>query len=382
MDESTFTTPMMRTLIVEDDAPTRQFYERVAHSIGLDPVSFSDAEAAWEACQLENFPIMILDWLLPQMHGLELCRKVRSRPEGIWSFILVATVKSREEDLRAVLEAGADDYIPKPMDLGLLKLRLEIAKNSAVHLLERKQTETQLQDLQSRMNLAEKLMSVQGMVSGVSHELNNPLQGILGLAELLSTEAKEEKTRKDLDTIRQLAEQCKTIVHDLLIFSEGEQGIRTEMNINTLIGRFLDIWEKKLVAENICVQKIFDERSPHVRVDVGRMNQVFFHLCQNAVQAMPEGGKLTIETEMGALSSGEMVEIRFSDTGKGISMNNLNRVFDPFFTTKEVGQGKGLGLSVCHGIVREYGGQIVAESPGEGCGSTILVRLPIVPITA
>ncbi|MFN0118750.1 MAG: ATP-binding protein [Elusimicrobiota bacterium] len=370
----------MKVLIVEDDQTTRQFYEKVAKTLDLEPYAFPDAESAWIAYENESFPIVILDWLLPGMNGLQLCQQMRAHSLGQWSVILVATVKNHTNDLREVLKAGADDYITKPLDIEHLQIRLEIAKNNAQKLMEKQKTDGQLQELRDQMLIAERLVSVRGMVSGVSHELNNPLQGILGMSQVLVVEAKDQGIKADIEEIIQLANQCKTIIHDLLIFSEGEEKNKEIVDMHQALERFLNIWKKKMVSENVHVIKKFDSEAAPVNGNMSRINQVLFHLFQNAVQAMPQGGLIIIETKVDKSDVQNYLEMKFKDTGQGIAADQIKQVFDPFFTTREVGEGKGLGLSVCHGIIREYGGQVKIQSEGLGKGTVVTVRLPLVSL--
>ena len=122
----------MRTLLVEDDAALRRVLKRILISRGLEVDAYADAESAWEAYQREPYPLVLLDWVLPGMDGLELCRKIRSGPAGDRSLILVATSREAPEDLEAVLDAGADDYIAKPVKSRLLEVRLAISQRRAL----------------------------------------------------------------------------------------------------------------------------------------------------------------------------------------------------------------------------------------------------------
>lgn len=370
----------MKILIVEDDQVTRQFYLTIARSCGLAPVAFPDAESAWESCQKESYSIAILDWVLPGMDGLTLCKKYRELPNGSQCVILVSTIRNSEEDFQAVLAAGADDYIAKPVTANLLKIRLEIARRNVLKITESVRNDQQKEEILH----AEKLISLGIMVSGIAHELNNPLQGILGLAQLLSNETKDEREKEDLEDIVSLTLHCKSIVSDLLHFSQHENKEFELIDINELIERFLHLWNGKLHTENISVEKKFNATSAQIQGNSIQLSQVFFNLYQNAVQAMPGGGKLRIETEYIYPSKSKdnlgqkFIQIKFIDTGHGIAPQTLNHVFDPFFTTKEVGTGIGLGLSVCHGLIKKNGGNIFVESDGEGKGTRVTIHLPSV----
>ncbi len=143
----------MKTFIVDDDAISRRLYETTGLSLGLEIISYADAESAWEACQRELPPLLVLDWSLPRMDGLELCRRVRALAQGARCIILMVTARNRPEELQAVLQAGADDYLAKPVDPVVLRVRLAIAARQARLLLQRKQTEDALRQSEERFQL-------------------------------------------------------------------------------------------------------------------------------------------------------------------------------------------------------------------------------------
>ena len=134
----------MKVLIVEDERLTRRLFEQRLQAIGHEITSCADAESAWQAYQAETYPLLILDWILPGMDGLELCRRIRALPQGDHSMILVATSRIGEDHLQTVLEAGADDYLTKPVDWGLFQIHLKIAEQRVRDLYERKRAEGQV----------------------------------------------------------------------------------------------------------------------------------------------------------------------------------------------------------------------------------------------
>ena len=135
----------MKTLLVEDDPITRRMLEKVLETEGFETSSFEDAEAAWHAIQTESYPLIVLDWMLPGISGLELCQRIRQLPDGLASLVLMITARNDPGDLETILEAGVDDYIPKPFDFKLLKVRLRIARQQAENLLSRKNAESALE---------------------------------------------------------------------------------------------------------------------------------------------------------------------------------------------------------------------------------------------
>jgi sigma-54 dependent transcriptional regulator, acetoin dehydrogenase operon transcriptional activator AcoR len=143
----------MKTLLVEDDATTRQLVEALLRARGYDVTAVADAESAWAACQQEVYPLLVLDWLLPGMDGLQLCRQIRTLPHGDRSVIVVLTARDQAEDLRLVLDAGADDYLTKPVEAGRLDVRLTIAERQLDNLAQRKQAEARASDILAQLQL-------------------------------------------------------------------------------------------------------------------------------------------------------------------------------------------------------------------------------------
>lgn len=367
----------MKTLIVDDDPVSLRLTAEIARLCGCDVVSTTDPKEAWRMVQQEYFPLILLDWLMPELDGLRLCRDIRTLPNGHRSVILVVTVRDGSGDLQEVLDAGADDYLAKPVSMNYLSVRLAIARKHVQRISERFEMENQLRMLQQQHLQAEKLISLSTMIGGIAHEFNNPLQGILGFSQLIRQDLPEDNPlRQDVEVIEDAARRCRAIVAGLMHFSQSEQSAPGKVDIHDLLERFLGLWQSKLKAENIAVHRDFQASPVHACVDPQLMNQVFFNVYQNAVQAMPSGGDLHLRTETVKKSDASYIEISIRDTGKGISKENLTRVFDPFFTTQQVGQGSGLGLSVCHGILRQQNGQISVHSDGQGKGTEVKLMLP------
>jgi len=235
----------------------------------------------------------------------------------------------------------------------------------------------QTKALQEQLLHAEKLSAVGQLVSGVAHELNNPLSGVLGLAQLLLSEEVPDGMRGDLETICQQALRCQKIVQNLLTFARKHKPQKNYVGINGILRSTVALRAYQLKVDNIELVMELDDNLPPTMADYHQMQQVFLNLLNNAYEAMVEHrgrGKLTLRSER----DGDWIRVKFIDNGPGIPEEVLHRIFDPFFTTKEVGKGTGLGLSISYGIVQEHGGRIYAESV-EGQGATFVVELPITP---
>jgi len=227
------------------------------------------------------------------------------------------------------------------------------------------------------------LASIGKLAAGVAHEFNNPVAIILGFADLLLEKAKpDSKEYEMLKAIERQGLNCKRIVENLLGFARYPETTEYSTDVNVNIERVLSVVENILVTKNITLKNNLAGDLPRVRGDSGHLQQVFMNLITNAVATMEGGGVLTISTRLN--EPGNRVEILFEDTGHGIKEEYRHRIFDPFFTTREVGEGTGLGLSVCYGIVTKYGGEITFETVSEKenreeKGTTFTVSLPVVP---
>jgi signal transduction histidine kinase len=229
--------------------------------------------------------------------------------------------------------------------------------------------------LQERLLQSEKMASVGQLVSGVAHELNNPLTGVMGFAQLLLARELDETVRSQVQTIYGEAERAAKIVQNLLSFARRRKPSKEMADVNALLQRVLELRSYDFTVRNISLDMTLDTRLPRVLVDPDQIQQVFFNVIKNAEQAMIDahgGGKLTVTTS----ASPEGVRIAISDDGPGIPAEVQRRIFDPFFTTKEAGQGTGLGLTICYGIIDEHGGRIWAENAPAG-GAVFIIELPL-----
>jgi len=242
---------------------------------------------------------------------------------------------------------------------------------------ERVQTERDRRELEQKAQLSSRLASVGEMASGIAHEINNPLTSVIGYAELLmQTKNIPQDAKEGVEVIHEGAERVAGIVKRLLTFARRTTAEKEYVSINDIIATTLALQDYELETGNIKVDLQLDPDLPVTVASSGQLQQVFLNLIINAKTEMESAhgkGQLSIKTER----LDDTIRISFKDDGPGIRKENLDRIFDPFFTTREVGQGTGLGLSVCHGIVIDHGGRIYVESkPGKG--ATFVVELPIV----
>lgn len=230
-----------------------------------------------------------------------------------------------------------------------------------------------LRRTQEQLLQSEKMSAVGQLISGVAHELNNPLTAILGYTQLLET---EELAPRVLDFIRKLhkqAQRTQKIVQNLLSFARQQKPRRVHVDLRSVVEDTIALRDYDLKVNNIVVQRDFETVLPAVVADPHQLEQVYLNIINNAADAMldnGQGGELRIRIFR---ENGHVVS-EFHDSGPGII--DPKHVFDPFYTTKGVGKGTGLGLSICYGIVKEHGGEISAENVAGG-GARICVRLPM-----
>ena len=248
-------------------------------------------------------------------------------------------------------------------------------EGSAAVVILRDVTEERL--MQERLLQSEKMVSVGQLVSGVAHELNNPLTGIMGFAQLLlAREELDDRTRNDVQTIYTEADRAAKIVQNLLSFARRKRTEKESANLNVLLERVLELRSYDLRVKNIEVELDLDPNLPQTMVDTNQIQQVFFNIIINAEQAMmSEEGRGTLKVR--SWRQQDAIRLSLQDDGPGIDDETLRRIFDPFFTTKQAGEGTGLGLTISYGIIDEHGGRIWAESrPGHG--TAFIIELPIV----
>jgi two-component system NtrC family sensor kinase len=234
--------------------------------------------------------------------------------------------------------------------------------------------------LRDKLVHAEKMAAVGQLVSGVAHEVNNPLTAILGFADLLMENPElPETARKDLRVILQEAQRTKQIVQNLLSFARQMPPQRNAVQLNAILRRTIQLRSYDFTSHGVDVVEHLDQDLPDVMGDAHQLQQVFLNILNNAYDAVHEVGQ-PARIEIVSTKAGDAVEVSFSDNGNGIS--HPDKIFDPFFTTKEVGKGTGLGLSICYGIVKEHGGEILCHNNIGGKGATFIVRLPASSHTA
>ena len=244
-------------------------------------------------------------------------------------------------------------------------------------ITDRKEAEAELKTMQASLAQAEKLTAIGHLVAGVAHELNNPLTGVLGFSELLLQTDLTPEVKNSVRVIASEAERAAKVVRQLLSFARKEDPQLASVNLNQLLAQTIELKQHDMQMAGIETELELGVGVPQVMADVNQLQSVFLNLINNAQFAMTEAnesGKLAIKTSVVENS----VRVTVADDGPGVKAEDLPKLFDPFFTTKDIGQGTGMGLSICHGIITGLGGRIWAESK-RNHGTTFYVEIPAAP---
>ena len=294
---------------------------------------------------------------------------------------------ARREALRAALAAVAQGQQVDNFDLQLVRgdgvtgqfsvnlspISAEDGSVSSIVVVMTDVTDSTM--MQAKLIHTEKMAAVGQLVSGVAHEVNNPLTAILGFTDLLMENPDlPESARRDLRVILQEAQRTKQIVQNLLSFARQMPPQRHPVLLNAILRRTLQLRAYDLHSHGVEIVERLDESLPEVIGDSHQLQQVFLNIVNNAYDAVHETGR-SARIEIMSARNGSWIEASFRDNGTGIG--EADRIFDPFYTTKEVGKGTGLGLSICYGIVREHGGEIICHNNLDSEGATFIVRLPV-----
>jgi len=234
--------------------------------------------------------------------------------------------------------------------------------------------------LQAQLRNSEKMAALGQLVSGVAHEINNPLAAIVGYSDLLLENPDiPEAAKGELRIVLQEAERTKGIVQNLLHFARQMPARREAIDIHSVLSQVLQLRAYGSAGQSVEVVERFSASLPHISGDAHQLQQVFLNILNNAYDAVHETGRAG-KIEIITSEREGLIEITIRDNGTGIS--NTERIFEPFYTTKDVGKGTGLGLSICYGIVREHGGEVLCANNPDGVGCAFFVRLPTTEASA
>jgi signal transduction histidine kinase/CheY-like chemotaxis protein len=308
--------------------------------------------------------------------GEFLASRQTDRGATIWTQLCSA---ARTEILEAVLPSGLPARFTlrsvMPLSGDFLLCVEEVYRDS--------HTDTEWPQLEAKLLQTDKMAALGHLVSGIAHELNNPLTAILGYAQLLLGHGLAPVQRSEADKVYQEAERARRIVKNLLYFARENKTERTRTDLNEIVERTLALRSYELKVENIFVECDLDRSLPMTLADPYQLQQVVLNLVVNAEQALLEArgqGNVRIRTSHSTGPEGPRILLEVSDDGPGIPAASASRVFDPFFTTKPPGVGTGLGLSIVYGIVQQHDGEVTFENQPSS-GAKFTVQLPVVSVT-
>lgn len=293
------------------------------------------------------------------------------KPEYTWESFQ-ALIRPLREGKRDKIEFTTNhrrkDGTVYPVEVHLQLSALEASQSFLAIILDI----TDRKELEHQLAQTERLAELGTLAAGMAHEIGTPMNVILGRAEYLMRKTSDESTKKGLGTIVTQVERITKIMNQLLSFARRRPIERRPLVLATVVHDILDVVQDRLQKRETILDLTLDAKCQKVFADRDQMGQVILNLIINAIQAMAEGGTLTIRLK----GDKKLAHLSISDTGFGIAKENLSKLFTPFFTTKEVGEGTGLGLTVVHGIIQEHEGNLKVESQVDK-GSTFTISLPI-----
>jgi two-component system NtrC family sensor kinase len=307
-----------------------------------------------------------------EMIGRRLMDLVDAGQRGEFEAALETTAHGQQvENLE--LRARRSDGTPGHFSISLSPMRDEQNLVNSVVVVMTDITDAAL--MQAKLAHAERMATLGRLVSGVAHEVNNPLAAILGFTDLLlENPGVPINAREDLQIILHETQRTKDLVQDLLSFARQRPVKRELVNVSAILKQTAKLRSYDLESHGVEVVEQYDEKPPVVMGDAQQLQQVFLNILNNAYDAIEESGRrgtIHLKTK----SAEQFIEITVADNGIGIT--DVERIFDPFFTTKQTGKGTGLGLSICYGIVRAHGGEIQCWNNEGGLGSTFSIRIPV-----
>ncbi len=370
---------MMKILIAEDALVSRRLLERHLQTWGHEVVAATDGAEAWQLFGTDEFPIVISDWMMPEIDGLELVRRIRASERPGYVYIILLTAKSETEDLVAGMEAGADDFMGKPFERDELRVRLRAGERIIQLEKTLAQQNRELRETQAALIQSEKLASLGQLAAGMAHEINNPLayvtnnlavlrrdmqalmdvlntyrKGCESLAtlthDLIAEAARMEETidlpyiqenfGRDFEASLQGLQRVRDIVGNLRDFARLDEADFKAIDLSVALTSTIEIARYELRSKDIQLQTEFQE-VPHVACHPSKLNQVFLNLLMNAIQASSPGGAITLRTRA---PSEDTVEIEVEDQGHGIRAEHMPHLFEPFLPPSPWAREPGWGF--------------------------------------
>jgi signal transduction histidine kinase len=378
-------------VLIADDEPDMLRYLKSQLSLNFQVIEAVDGRQAIDKASQFLPDVIVCDMMMPEKSGLEVCRELRERTYTQSTPILMLTARADEETKLTVLAAGANDFITKPFSTTELRVRLKNLVDT-FHLQQKlarqnqvlEATIEQLKETEVQLVHSEKLASLGRMSAGIIHEINNPLNyaktGLYVLRNLIKSLRKDESesSLEVLEDVQEGINRIDRIVSDLRIFTHPNVTQIEIIHVEELVTSALRLLSHELQNKVTVEKEIPSDQT--IWANRNQVTQVLVNLLQNAVYALEK--RTSAETAstiwLRAVRDGDDSLIIIRDNGEGISAENLPKIFDPFFTSKDVGEGMGLGLSICYRIMQQHGGRIDVQSE-RGVYSEFTLRFPRAP---
>jgi signal transduction histidine kinase len=363
---------MMNILIADDDAAARKMVSQYLKKKGYNVFEASNGIETFTSILEHPINIAIIDWVLPGMDGIDVCRKIREKQKGNYVFIIMLTAKEEKQDLIEGFDAGVDEFIMKPVNLQELLARIKVG--TRIVRLERKLIEKQ-RELTGNNEMKNKFIGI------VAHDLRNPIISIRGFSELLIKDGNNfnEEQNEFLGIIHTTSRNMLAMINDLLDISRIESGNMqlTQKNgsLNKLILERIQLIQLQADKKHISIHKELS-RIPDVVFDEHRMGQAIDNLITNAIKFAPIGSSVYLTLKQ----DGELVKFSVTDEGPGIPREEQHLLFSEFhrLSIRPTGgeTSTGLGLAIAKKIIEAHNGMIEFETQ-EGMGSTFSLVLPV-----
>ena len=372
----------MKTLVADDDPTTRRMLRAVLAKWGYDVIEARNGVEAWDHfCGPSPAPLAIIDWIMPGMTGLDLCRRLKSRERGPSPYLILLTARTHWQDVVSGLEAGADDYVAKPYQVEELRARLAVGcRMLSLHrdLMDlNADLERRVRDRTDRIRTL--LRRNQELVVQLGHDLRTPLTPLVALLPMLAADEPEGDRRDALrlcihqtQYLRKLAER---------VFDLGRlESPRTALALRSL--RLRTVADAAIESaqrthrEHAGSTSIDIPSAMEVRADATWLRRVFEDILDNAFRFNPRGTEVAVT----AASRENDALVTVADRGCGLERDQIEHLFDPFYTgdiSRHDRNKSGLGLAICRRVVERHGGRIWAESPGPGLGTSIRFTVPL-----
>ncbi|HTW95315.1 MAG TPA: response regulator [Tepidisphaeraceae bacterium] len=409
----------MKILIAEDDDVSRRLLKTYLERWGHEVTEATNGAQALDLIGANDFPIIIADWIMPEVDGLELIRRIRARKTAYYVYIILLTAKTLKQEIVAGIEAGADDFISKPFDRD--ELRVRVLAGERVLRLERDlaRQNQELRDAQAALVQSEKFASIGQLALGVAHELQGPVEEFSNaLYHLRGTLLEKEDTAPPADAMSmepalpkprgddqlslpsldpatadgsiargeagedgdvfadfgrcvESVEQVRELVRSLRDFARNDEFLMKEVSIPAAIKDVAQMLRSEMAKKGMRLD-LHVSPSPPVMGNAGKLKKVIMGVLKNAIEASETGGRIDVRASG---CEGGTVTIDISDEGPGIGAEAARHLFEPFFTTKHGAGHAGLGLSISRSIVGEHGGSL-EYMQGAARGATFRITLP------